>query len=370
MIPAVPIAAQQRRPTSREPSFTEVVKASSPAVVLVVTSDASGNPVSQGSGFIVSADGRVATNYHVIEGADSAIVKISNGAVFPVEGVLAQSESDDLAVLKVSGSGLPLLHLGEAKSVSSGDKVIAIGSPLGLEGTVTDGIVSAIREEKETKTPLIQTTAAVSHGSSGGPLLDLEGRVVGILTFKFSSGENLNFAVAVNALKVLLAEAHAPTPLANQRKVGAVREEDKLKHWIGLWVFAGPVKMSIGGQGLSSHALDVHNFDPLSVLTIAPSGQVTARVIHPERRASTAEDIRNPKPDWSGTATETTLVLTMDPIPPGELASAGVKDAAGRLEAHREGDHYSVDFTYFYAWDSPDGEREAKWRFWGEMKRP
>jgi S1-C subfamily serine protease/Flp pilus assembly protein TadD len=206
-----------KHPTTREPSITEIVKASSPAVVLVATFDGSGNAVAQGSGFIISGDGKVITNYHVIEGADSSIVKMGNGAYFPVEGVLAQSKSDDLVVLKVSGSGLPVLHLGEAKSVSSGERVIAIGSPLGLEGTVTDGIVSAIREDEETNTPLIQTTAPISHGSSGGPLLDLAGRVVGVLTFMFGSGENLNFAVAVDALKDLLATEHAPTPLANLR---------------------------------------------------------------------------------------------------------------------------------------------------------
>jgi Flp pilus assembly protein TadD len=212
--------------------MTEIVRESSPAVVLIVTSDASGNALAQGSGFIVSADGKVITNYHVIEGANSAMVKMSSGAFFLVDGVLAESESDDLAVLKVSGSGLPLLRLGEAKSVSTGERVIAIGSPLGLEGTVTDGIVSAMREESEMKTPLIQTSAPISHGSSGGPLLDLSGRVVGILTFKFSSGENLNFAVAVSALKTLLATAHAPTPLGERKasvagpRIGGVNKSE------------------------------------------------------------------------------------------------------------------------------------------------
>jgi Flp pilus assembly protein TadD len=201
------------------------VKESSPAVVLVETLDASGNPVAQGSGFIVSADGRIITNYHVVQGANSAIVKMSNGAFFPVEGVLADSESDDLVALKVPGSGLPVLRLADTKSVSAGERVIAIGSPLGLEGTVTDGIVSAIREESETNTPLIQTSAPISHGSSGGPLLDLSGRVVGILTFKFSSGENLNFAVEVSALKALLASAHSPTSMANS-KFPAAKPQD------------------------------------------------------------------------------------------------------------------------------------------------
>ena len=126
--------------TDRERSIADIVRASSPAVVLIETLDASANPVAQGSGFIISPDGRIATNYHVIEGADSATVRMSNGAFFIVDGVLAESAADDVAVVKVKGTGLPFLPLGDAKSVAVGQRVIAMGSPEGLQGTVSDGI--------------------------------------------------------------------------------------------------------------------------------------------------------------------------------------------------------------------------------------
>jgi len=217
--------AQQK---NRVRSIADTVKANSAAVVLIETTDKTGNPLAQGSGFIVSADGKIVTNFHVIEGADSALVKMSNGAFLPVRGVLAESEEDDLALIKVSGSGLPMLRLADAKTVAVGDRVIAMGSPLGLEGTVTDGIVSALRELDRTNTPLIQTTAPISHGSSGGPLLDIGGKVVGILTFKFSEGENLNFAVGIDALKSLIVSAHPLTPLKSAVAADGQPRKDSL----------------------------------------------------------------------------------------------------------------------------------------------
>ena len=99
-----------------------------------------------GSGFLVSADGEIVTNYHVIKDAHSAIVKLSNGAFFRVNGVLASDADKDLAIIKVDGKNLPFLTLGEIDKLHVGDHVVAIGSPLGFEGTVSDGIVSALRD--------------------------------------------------------------------------------------------------------------------------------------------------------------------------------------------------------------------------------
>lgn len=195
-------------------SVSEVVKHSSDAVVLIVTSDAAGHELALGSGFIVSADGRVITNYHVIKDAYSAIVKLSNGASFAVEGVIASDPDKDVAVLKVPGRNLAHLQLADSGAAQIGEHVIAIGSPLGLEGTVSDGIVSAIRDEQNGKT-WIQTTAPVSHGNSGGPLLNLKGDVVGVITWgvNLRVGQNLNFAIPSQIVKSVLATAHAPSPI-------------------------------------------------------------------------------------------------------------------------------------------------------------
>ena len=114
-------------------SVSDVVKRSSDAVVQVVVSDKSGQETALGSGFLISNDGSIVTNYHVIKGGHSAIVKLANGAFFPVEGVLAVDVDRDLVILKVAGKNLPFLPVGNSADVRVGDHVVAIGSPLGLE---------------------------------------------------------------------------------------------------------------------------------------------------------------------------------------------------------------------------------------------
>src|SRR5215475_9609064 len=107
-------------------SVSDVVKQSSDAVVLIVISNSAGQETALGSGFLVSADGEIVTNHHVIKDAHSAIVKLSNGAFFPVSGVLADDSERDLAVIKVNGKNLPFLSLGDIEKVHVGDHVVAI----------------------------------------------------------------------------------------------------------------------------------------------------------------------------------------------------------------------------------------------------
>jgi hypothetical protein len=197
------LAAPFASPQQSQQNVSALVKSTVDSVVLIVVSDQSGKPVAEGSGFIVSADGKIATNHHVIQGAQSAMVKLNNGAFLPVDGILADDPDRDIAILKVSGKGLPALPLADSDRISVGDHVVAIGSPLGLQNSVSDGIVSAIREDAKGRR-WIQTTAAASHGNSGGPLLTMQGKVVGLLTMKLSEGENLNFAVPSKLLSPLL----------------------------------------------------------------------------------------------------------------------------------------------------------------------
>jgi S1-C subfamily serine protease len=208
-------------PYSASQDVAAVVKQSSDAVVLIVIADSTGTETALGSGFLVSPDGKVVTNYHVLSGAHSAIVKLSNGAMFPAAGVLAFDAEQDLAIVKVNGKNLPFLNLADINKLQVGDHVVAIGSPLGLEGTVSDGIISAVREEGHAK--WIQTTAPVSHGNSGGPLLNMGGSVVGVITWGVSlqEGQNLNFAIPSAEVKAILSKSAALLPLDS---IGRIRQ--------------------------------------------------------------------------------------------------------------------------------------------------
>jgi S1-C subfamily serine protease len=163
-----------------------------PAVITVI----SGNK--QGSGFLVSPAGEVLTNSHVIQG-QSTVIRFSNGTVVPAT-VLRNDPERDLALLKANaGSNYPTLPLGDSDKAVQGEPVITIGSPVGLEGTVTRGIISAIRKAPNGVT-YIQIDAAINQGNSGGPLLNKAGQVIGITTAKHSQPgtERLGFATAIN----------------------------------------------------------------------------------------------------------------------------------------------------------------------------
>jgi S1-C subfamily serine protease len=182
-----------------------------PSVVLLAMEDSHGQPVSLGSGFIVHGD-LIATNLHVIKGAATGIVKIiGKPGKYPIEGVLAVDYGRDLTVLRARGLSGPPLHLGDSTKVSIGEEVFVIGNPQGLEGTISQGIVSGIRQAAEVT--ILQITAPISPGSSGGPVLDRAGKVIGIAVATFRGGQNLNFAIPSTYLTNLLAKQHTLTPL-------------------------------------------------------------------------------------------------------------------------------------------------------------
>jgi S1-C subfamily serine protease len=174
------------------------------AVVSILMLDKEEHPVAQGSGFLISKDGRVLTNYHVIKSGSSALVKLPNGTIFPVEGVLTSDKHRDVAIIKAHGSDFRTLALGDSDRLQVGEEVVAIGNPLSLESTVSNGIVSAIRTVEDEGGKFLQITAPISPGSSGGPLFNMAGEVVGITTSHIKGGENLNFAIPINALKPML----------------------------------------------------------------------------------------------------------------------------------------------------------------------
>jgi len=184
-----------------------LAKKARPAVMLLVISDANGKEIATGTGFLVSSDGKLITNHHVIEGAASAVAKAENGGLFPVEGVLADDPKNDLVLLKLRGKDLPFLTLSTNATIEVGTRIAVIGSPLGLEGTLSEGIVSAVRSLFNDDQRWIQITAPISPGSSGSPVLDAEGQIVGVTTFLMHGGQSLNFAVPSGTAALLLGKA-------------------------------------------------------------------------------------------------------------------------------------------------------------------
>lgn len=162
---------------------------------------------SQGSGFLISNDGLILTNAHVVREAKEVIVKLSDRSEFKAK-VLGSDTATDIAVLRIDGKNLPVVRLGDAQQLQVGDPVLAIGSPFGFEQTATQGIVSAKGRSLpgDTAVPFIQTDVAVNPGNSGGPLIDGSGAVVGINAQIFSQSggyQGLAFAIPINvALKV------------------------------------------------------------------------------------------------------------------------------------------------------------------------
>ncbi len=156
------------------------------------------------SGFIVRSDGYVLTNNHVVEGAKEIVVTLADGRKFDGK-IMGRDSRNDLAIVKIEAKNLPAVQLGDSDAIRPGDFAIAIGNPYGLQHTVTAGIISGLARSLDGDPSqagiYIQTDAAINRGNSGGPLIDIDGRVVGINTAIIAQAQGLGFAVPVNVAK-------------------------------------------------------------------------------------------------------------------------------------------------------------------------
>ncbi len=194
-------------------SLPELIKKVLPAVVTVVGFNAKGQPSRIGSGFFVDAQGHLITNLHVIKGAARIEVKLPKGEIYPLTEMVAVDDKADLVKLVVNlpgGISHYLTVSGARPEV--GEHVVVLGSPLGLEHTVTEGMVSAIRTVRG-RGEFLQISAPISPGSSGGPVVNMKGQVIGIATFQVR-GQNINFAVPGS--RVLALKDGPPKPLPGQ----------------------------------------------------------------------------------------------------------------------------------------------------------
>jgi tetratricopeptide (TPR) repeat protein len=190
----------------------ELVRRIKPSAVAIETFDVRGEKVSRGSGFFIDTD-RVVTNRHVLDGAHRAEIHSSTGNIYPVKAVLAVDAEGDIALLKVDAPAgvirpLPL----DKTSPQEGESIVVIGNPLGLEGSVTNGIVSAVRDIP-TFGRIIQITAPISSGSSGSPVVNMQGQVIGIATLQITGGQSVNFAIPSERISQL--QLSAPMSLSD-----------------------------------------------------------------------------------------------------------------------------------------------------------
>lgn len=201
-------------------NLPELVKRVKPSVVAIATFDSNGEALMTGSGFFFGA-GQVVTNLHVVRGAERAEIKTldGKGKVYPVKGTVAVDEEGDLALLSID---MPLERIRSSELAKTlpdeGETIFVIGNPLKLEGSVTNGIVSAVREVPNSYR-IIQITAPISHGNSGSPVFNLKGEVLGVVTVKVTNGQNINLAVdAARVGQLKPGELHALSELGAKAK--------------------------------------------------------------------------------------------------------------------------------------------------------
>jgi hypothetical protein len=220
---ALSISAQPQR--VKEWSPREIARRVFPSVVLIVTYDVNGKPSSLGSGFFVK-NGVVATNYHVISGAkDIRVKRVNQKGIYKVIRVIQADKDRDLALLKIENATAPVLALGDSQRIGVGEEIYVAGNPEGLEGTFSQGIVSARRGRD-----YIQISAPISHGSSGGPVLNKASEVIGVAVGTVEAGQNLNFAIPIEYLKQLMMRNEVP-PIDIAPEAKAQESEVESSEW-------------------------------------------------------------------------------------------------------------------------------------------
>lgn len=190
-------------PLTAETELTKLVKEIRPAVVTVIVYDINQAVANIGSGFFIDKYGHLITNYHVLDGKYTAEVKTAEGNTYPIKLIVADNKATDLVKVLVDIPPKKFKWVKTADSLPSiAEQVLVVGSPMGLEQTVSEGIVSSIREIPSVG-EFFQMSAPISPGSSGSPVINLKGQVVGIATFQMVRGQNLNFAVSVKSVRKL-----------------------------------------------------------------------------------------------------------------------------------------------------------------------
>lgn len=320
-----------------------------------------------GSGFIISSDGLILTNAHVVDDADEIIVRLTDDREFKGK-VLGYDTQTDIAVVKINASGLPVVRLGNSDNVKVGEWVAAIGSPFGLTNSVTAGIVSAkSRNIEENLVPFIQTDVAINPGNSGGPLFNMRGEVIGINSQIFSTSGGsmgLSFAIPINIanqikdqiikngkvtrgrlgvmIQQLTPELAKGFGLSEETKGAIVSQIEKNGAAAKSSLRTGDIIIAVNGEKISNYS-DV----PRIVSFTKPGSEITLTVLRNKREISVpvtvgssedstehSSDKNTAKSDHQDQASQGRLGVTVRPLNPSEVKKA---ETSGLLIAEAEG---------------------------------
>lgn len=242
----------------------EIVKKLFPSTVIIFVHDKDNQPLAQGSGFVID-DELIATNFHVIEGAAGGYVKfVGDDRKHEIGGVTGYDQKIDIAVLRVRGINAGKVTFQSKHEI--GQRVYAIGNPLGLEGTFSAGIVSGLRTEEKVR--YVQITAPISPGSSGGPVVDDQANVIGIATAGFDEGQNLNFAVPSEYLRSIAANVEKITPLASI-KSEAPKKSKRVSGDLKEAVKIGGFNALLNGDEIWKYRADGHLHEYIDVFSFS-----------------------------------------------------------------------------------------------------
>jgi S1-C subfamily serine protease/regulator of sirC expression with transglutaminase-like and TPR domain len=248
----VEAAPKTKAPLPKPQTTADLAESIAPSLVKITQMGREGAD-GIGSGFIVSADGLIATNLHVIGEARRLQVEMHDGKTHAVTSIHATDAHRDLALLKIDAKNLKPLPLGDSQKVRQGESVVAMGAPEGLAFSIVQGVLSATREIDGND--MLQIAIPIEKGNSGGPLLDMRGKVLGILTLKHIKTDNLGFAMPVNALKDLI-EKPNPVPMSRWLTIGVLNPKLWKLHLGSQWTqHAGVIRADLPGDGFGGRAL-------------------------------------------------------------------------------------------------------------------
>ena len=232
LLVSITSALGQALPSAEPLDAKRLAKQIRDSIVVLTQFGRDDNEEGVGTGFVVSADGLIATSLHVIGEGRPVQVRLANGDELEVTEVHAWDRALDLAILRVNKTGLTSLPIGDSSRLSQGSPVVAMGTPHGLEFSFVQGVLSARRALENVE--LLQVALPIEPGNSGGPMLDLHGRVHGVITLKSLVTDNLGFAVPSNLLKPLL-EKPNPVPIKRWMTIGQLNPKEWTTVFGGHW---------------------------------------------------------------------------------------------------------------------------------------